>query len=72
MSTDPTGDGDYKQWFTDNKESFIGIGLTFGAGMGIVIGAATDNIGVGIAIGGGVGLSIGAAIYAALSAQETE
>ncbi len=41
-----------------------GSGLVVGAGLGIAIGAAMDNVGVGIAIGSGIGLVIGAAVEA--------
>ena len=71
MSTEPTIKeiGDY---FRKNKESIIGIGLILGAGVGVVFGAATDNVSMGMAIGSGVGLMIGAVIYTRLSAEETE
>jgi hypothetical protein len=41
---------------TENKQSkFIGIGLT----LGIVFGAAVDNVGLGIALGLALGAAIG-------------
>ena len=44
---------------TENKKArFIGIGLT----LGIIFGAATDNVGLGIALGIALGLVLGAGI----------
>ena len=75
MSTEPNKNplGDF---FRTNRRGIIGIGLTFGAGMGVAFGAATEHIemwvSMGAAIGGGVGLVIGAVIYDVSSAYETE
>jgi hypothetical protein len=49
----------------NNKErrprSKIGAGLVIGTGVGIAIGAGTDNIAVGIAVGVAIGIALGAA-----------
>jgi hypothetical protein len=45
---------------------FLPIGLVIGGGIGIVVGAAMNNISMGIVFGGGFGLIIGLAIGAAL------
>jgi hypothetical protein len=51
---------------TDGKEqrpsSSFGAGIAIGAGMGVALGVAMDNIGVGIALGVGIGVAIGAAM----------
>lgn len=49
----------------DNIPKFFTIGLVLG-GIGIVVGAAINNIPMGIVFGGGFGLVIGLAIGTAL------
>ena len=49
-----------------SNKMFLPIGLVLGGGMGIVVGAAMDNISMGIVFGGGFGLIIGLAIGTAL------
>lgn len=48
---------------TQNRKNFTGLGLVFGAGIGIIISLIfTLNIGLSVALGGGVGLIIGSII----------
>jgi hypothetical protein len=49
-----------------SNKMLLPIGLVLGGGMGIVVGAAMDNISIGIVFGGGFGLIIGLAISTAL------
>ena len=42
-------------------------GLSFGTGIGLVMGAAMDNVGLGIALGPGIGLAFGVAFGVAMS-----
>ena len=72
MSTEQNYRESIDDFFRKKKESVIGIGLTLGVGLGVAFGAATDNIGLWISMGAAFGLMIGAAIYARLSADETE
>jgi len=44
--------------------SYLAMGITVGAGVGIVLGATLDNIAVGIAVGIGAGIAFGAALDA--------
>jgi hypothetical protein len=48
------------------RVQFAGIGLTLGAGVGILVGALVGGgaVAVGIVVGAGVGLVVGAAIEA--------
>ena len=46
----------------NNIPKFLAIGLVLGGGVGIVVGAAMNNIPMGIVFGGGFGLVIGLAI----------
>ena len=72
MSTEPNNKGSIGDVFRKSKKSIIGIGLTLGISIGAVVGAVTDNMGLWISMGVAFGLIIGAAIYAKLSAEETE
>jgi hypothetical protein len=51
----------------NNTSKFLPIGLVLGGGIGIVIGAAMNNIPMGIVFGGGFGLVLGLAVGAALA-----
>lgn len=53
----------------NNIPKFLTIGLVLGGGVGIVVGAAMNNIPMGIVFGGGFGLVIGLAIGTALDRQ---
>jgi len=55
-----------------NKHGYAGVGGALGAGIGVAIGAATENIGVWIAIGAGMGAAIGAALTAANSGNDDD
>ena len=44
--------------------SLVGLGIALGAGMGVALGAAFDNVGMGLAIGVGVGSALGAGLEA--------
>ena len=72
MSTEQNNKESIEDVFRKSKESIVGIGLTLGVAIGVVFGAATDNVGLWIAMGAAFGLMIGAAIYARLSAEQTE
>jgi hypothetical protein len=50
---------------------FLPLGLVIGGGIGIIVGAAVNNIPMGIVFGGGFGLVLGLAVGAAL-ARRTE
>ena len=50
----------------NNIPKFLPIGLVLGGGIGIVVGAAMNNIPMGIVFGGGFGLVLGLAIGTAL------
>ena len=50
----------------NDRSKFLVIGLTFGGGLGIVVGTIMNNIPMGIVFGGGFGLVIGLAIGTAL------
>jgi hypothetical protein len=39
-----------------NQHRFLPFGLIFGAGIGLIIGMAADNVAVGLALGAGAGL----------------
>ncbi len=41
---------------------WVSIGISLGAGAGVALGTALDNLALGIAIGAGVGIAIGAAV----------
>lgn len=41
----------------DNRE--IGLGICFGSGIGIVMGAVFDNVGLGLSAGGVIGVLVG-------------
>lgn len=43
------------------KSNYTALGLIFGAGLGISIGVATDNLATLLSIGAGAGLALGAA-----------
>lgn len=43
---------------------YMGIGMVFGSGIGVALGAAMDSVGSGIPIGVGIGVAIGAALDA--------
>ncbi len=45
-----------------SKAHYIGIGLVFGAGLGVAFGAAFGNIGLGITFGAAFGMIVGAAV----------
>jgi hypothetical protein len=42
--------------------SMIGVGIAIGAGFGVAMGVALDNLALGIAMGAGIGVAIGAAL----------
>jgi hypothetical protein len=46
---------------TMRNSKFLAIGLVLGGGIGILVGAALNNIPMGIVFGGGIGLIIGLA-----------
>ncbi len=46
---------------SEKKSNQIGIWLAFGAGIGILLGIAFDNIAIGITMGAALGLVFGAA-----------
>lgn len=50
----------------NNMPKFLPTGLVLGGGIGIIVGAALNNIPMGIVFGGGFGLVIGLAIGTAL------
>ena len=72
MGTEPNDDGRNANPFMRYRQSVIGIGLTLGIIVGIVIGSATDNMGLWIAMGTVIGLIVGAVIYTRLSAKPKE
>jgi hypothetical protein len=45
-----------------SNTKFLPIGLVLGGGIGIIVGAAMNNISMGIVFGGGFGLIIGLVI----------
>lgn len=42
------------------KNTYIGLGLIFGAGIGITAGVLTNNVPIFLSIGAGAGLALGA------------
>lgn len=54
MTSDPKKDDDAK-----SNQTMMGAGIAIGAGMGIALGSAMDNVGAGLAIGMAVGIAIG-------------
>lgn len=53
-----------KQHKLVNEEYYMAIGIAIGAGFGVALGVAFEQIGGGIPIGAGIGLAIGAALDA--------
>ena len=47
----------------NSSANYIGLGLVFGAGLGVTLGAAFGNVGLGISFGAGIGLVIGTIIF---------
>jgi len=45
-----------------SKAHYIGIGLVFGAGLGVVFGATFGNIGLSVTFGAAFGMIVGAAL----------
>jgi len=43
-----------------NKSQYIGIGVSLGAGFGLVLGAIMHNVGLGLVLGAGLGTAFGA------------
>ena len=50
----------------DDKQNrgaeWIGIGLTFGTGIGIVVGTILDSVALGLSMGAGLGIVFGALV----------
>ena len=66
MSNEPNT----KQSEKDNR--MMGAGVAIGAGLGIALGVAMDNIGVGVAIGVGGGIAIGSALSQQKAQDDTK
>ena len=45
-----------------SKAHYIGIGLVFGAGLGVTFGAVFGNVGIGVTFGAAFGMIVGAAL----------
>ena len=45
------------------RESYIGIGLVFGSGIGITFGPLFGEVGLGLVFGSAIGLMLGAIAY---------
>ena len=56
----------------ENRAQIIGISFVVGLTIGIVVGAATDNMGLWIAIGTVIRLIVGAVISTVLTSQGDE
>ena len=46
-----------------SRAHYVGIGLVFGAGIGIALGAAFGDVGLGMLFGAAVGLIIGTILF---------
>ena len=53
------------------KPNYIALGLIFGAGIGISLGVATDNIAIGMSMGPGIGLVFGV-LWTAAARKKSE
>lgn len=51
---------------------YVSFGLMLGAGMGIIMGAALDNIPIGISFGAGLGLMLGITLNMIKSGNDKE
>lgn len=43
--------------------NYVGLGIALGAGVGVALGAAFNNLAMGVALGAGLGVVLGAVLY---------